>query len=280
MQKLLVTQNAEMMRRLHHYLQQRGIPVTVSEKGNQLELWVVQSSYTALAKDLINEFKADPDGAEAELQSAPRRAAPTTHTPSLPQQLLRQAGLVTISFAVLVTLVFISLNTQLAESVFAALRISPTFNDLPWTQPWRFITPTLLHFSVLHFLFNVFWWWYLGGRFERTYGSTYLLIALVFCGVISNVAQLYDSGPYFGGLSGVIYGLFGIAAVVGWQRPSHPLFLPNGLMIFMLVWLALGYTDLLWVNVANTAHLTGLISGLLVGVSLRMLEHANRKSAP
>jgi len=102
----------------------------------------------------------------------------------------------------------------------------------------------------------------------------------VFCGVISNVAQLYDSGPYFGGLSGVIYGLFGIAAIVGWQRPGHPLFLPNGLMIFMLVWLALGYTDLLWVNVANTAHLTGLLSGLLVGAALRMFEHVNRKSAP
>lgn len=280
MQKLLVTRNADMMRRLHHYLQQRGIPVTVSEKGNQLELWVVQSSYTALAKDLINQFKADPEGAEAELQATSRPTAASTRAPSLPQQLLRQAGIVTISYAALVTLVFITLNTQLAELVFQTLRISDTFNDLPWTQPWRFISPTLLHFSTLHFLFNVFWWWYLGGRFERTYGSTYLVLALVFCAVVSNVAQLYDSGPYFGGLSGVIYGLFGIATVVAWQRPRHPLFLPNGLIVFMLVWLALGYTDLLWVNVANTAHLTGLIAGLLVGVSLRLIEIVQRKQTP
>ena len=135
----------------------------------------------------------------------------------------------------------------------------------------------LLHFSLLHFLFNVFWWWYLGGRFERFYGSTYLLIALVFCGVFSNVMQFMVSGPYFGGLSGVVYGLFGLAVVVSWQRPRHPLFLPMGLIAFMLVWLLLGYTDLLWVSVANTAHSAGLIAGLVLGVALRYIEYFRKK---
>lgn len=277
MQKLLVTRNAEMMKRLHTYLQRRGIPVTVSEHGNQLELWLTQSSYSALAKDLINEFKADPDAAEAELESAPATAQPAKVSASMTQQLLQQAGLVTIIFAALVSLIFALLNTQLATAVFDSLRISDTFTDLPWNQPWRFLTPVLLHFSLLHFLFNVFWWWYLGGRFERFYGSTYLLIALVFCGVFSNVMQFMVSGPYFGGLSGVVYGLFGLAVVVSWQRPRHPLFLPMGLIAFMLVWLLLGYTDLLWVSVANTAHSAGLIAGLVLGVALRYIEYFRKK---
>ena len=277
MQKLLVTRNAEMMKRLHTYLQRRGIPVTVSEHGNQLELWLTQSSYSALAKDLINEFKADPDAAEAELESAPATAQPAKVSASMTQQLLQQAGLVTIIFAALVSLIFALLNTQLATAVFDSLRISDTFTDLPWNQPWRFLTPVLLHFSLLHFLFNVFWWWYLGGRFERFYGSAYLLIALVFCGVFSNVMQFMVSGPYFGGLSGVVYGLFGLAVVVSWQRPRHPLFLPMGLIAFMLVWLLLGYTDLLWVSVANTAHSAGLIAGLVLGVALRYIEYFRKK---
>ncbi|RUO50323.1 rhomboid family intramembrane serine protease [Pseudidiomarina aquimaris] len=277
MQKLLVTRNAEMMKRLHTYLQRRGIPVTVSEHGNQLELWLTQSSYSALAKDLINEFKADPDAAEAELESAPAATQPAKVSASMTQQLLQQAGLVTIIFAALVSLIFALLNTQLATAVFDSLRISDTFTDLPWNQPWRFLTPVLLHFSLLHFLFNVFWWWYLGGRFERFYGSTYLLIALVFCGVFSNVMQFMVSGPYFGGLSGVVYGLFGLAVVVSWQRPRHPLFLPMGLIAFMLVWLLLGYTDLLWVSVANTAHSAGLIAGLVLGVALRYIEYFRKK---
>lgn len=277
MQKLMVTRNAEMMKRLHSYLQRRGIPVTVSEQGNQLELWLTQSSYNALAKDLINEFKADPDAAEAELvtSSSPQKVA--TEMPSLSQQLLQQAGIVTIVFAALVSVIFALLNTQLATTVFDSLRISDTFTDLPWSQPWRFLTPALLHFSLLHFLFNVFWWWYLGGRFERYYGSTYLIIALVFCAGFSNIMQFMVSGPYFGGLSGVVYGLFGLAVIVSWQRPRHPLFLPIGLIVFMLVWLLLGYTDLLWVSVANTAHSTGLIAGLVLGIALRYVEYFRKK---
>lgn len=277
MQKLLVTRNADMMKRLHTYLQRRGIPVTVSENGNQLELWLTQSSYSALAKDLINAFKTDPDAAEAELNSTAAEPQARQKLPSITQQLLQQAGFVTISFAALVTLVFALLNTQLANVIFDLLRISDTFTDLPWAQPWRFLTPTLLHFSLLHFLFNVFWWWYLGGRFERFYGSSYLLIALIFCGVFSNLMQFMVSGPYFGGLSGVVYGLFGLAVVVSWQRPRHPLFLPVGLIVFMLVWLLLGYTDLLWVSVANTAHSAGLIAGLVLGIALRYVEYFRKK---
>ncbi|RUO56523.1 rhomboid family intramembrane serine protease [Pseudidiomarina homiensis] len=278
MQKLLVTRNAVMMKRLHSYLQRRGIPVTVSEHGNQLELWLTQSSYKALAKDLINEFKADPEAAEAELESASQSKPQVASKPdSMVQQLLQQAGIVTIVFAALVSLVFALLNTQLATAIFDALRISDTFTDVPWSQPWRLLTPVLLHFSLLHFLFNVFWWWYLGGRFERFYGSTYLVIALVFCGVFSNVMQFMVSGPYFGGLSGVVYGLFGLAVVVSWQRPRHPLFLPVGLIVFMLVWLLLGYTDLLWVSVANTAHSAGLIAGLVLGIALRYVEYFRKK---
>ena len=59
---------------------------------------------------------------------------------------------------------------------------------------------------------------------------------------------------------------------MAWQRPSHPLYLPPGLIGFLLFWLVLGYTDLLWVNVANTAHTAGLISGLLVGAVMRGLS--------
>ncbi|CAB0150640.1 Rhomboid protease GlpG [Pseudidiomarina piscicola] len=276
MQKLLTTRNAEMMKRLHSFLRGRGVPVTVSEHGNQLELWLVQSSYSAHAKELIKQFKADPEAAEADLAQAASQAPQPDKAPSLLQQLLQQAGLVTIVYAVLVTLVFVALNTALAMPLFENLRISDTFTDLPWQQPWRFITPTLLHFSILHFLFNVFWWWYLGGRFERSYGSGYLVIALVACGVFSNTMQFMVGGPYFGGLSGVVYGLFGIAVVVAWQRPRHPLYLPIGLIGFMLVWLLLGYTELLWVNVANTAHSAGLIAGLVLGLAIRLMEHLNR----
>lgn len=280
MQKLLTTRDAEMMANLYRYLQQNGVPVTVSEQGNQLELWLTVSSYHAHAKALIQAFKDNPELAKQVVEPSADNTLDNTREalpPSLMAMMLRQVGWFTALYAAAVVLIFIGLMTPLAEPILNALLFNPnSFEDLPWTQPWRFFSPALLHFSTLHILFNVFWWWYLGGRFERYYGSKWLILAFAFCAVASNTSQFIESGPYFGGLSGVVYGLFGIATVVGWKNPRHPLFLPNGLIIFMLAWLVLGYTGLLWVNIANTAHTAGLISGLLVGGIIRLLTQYGR----
>lgn len=272
MQKLYTTRDHATMEKLYGFMQQRGIPVTVSEHGEQLELWLIQTSYTALAKELLAEFKSNPKVADAGDTTMSADSAPNTGESSLVANLLSQAGRVTITFAVLVITVFLGQLSTLHDGLFELLRISDNFDTISWWQPWRVITPALLHFSLLHIIFNLFWWWYLGGRFEKLYGSGWLIVALVACASISNIAQFIVSGPYFGGLSGVVYGLFGIAVVMAWQRPSHPLYLPPGLIGFLLFWLVLGYTDLLWVNVANTAHTAGLISGLLVGGVMRGLS--------
>jgi GlpG protein len=282
MQKLLTTRDADMMANLYRYLQQNGVPVTVSEQGNQLELWLTVSSYHAHAKALIQTFKDNPDIANQAVEPADSQAAQpqqaNTNPPSILTIMLRQAGWFTAAYTVAVVLVFLGLMTPMAESILSALLFNPNnFENLPWAQPWRFVSPALLHFSVLHILFNVFWWWYLGGRFERYYGTKWLVLAFAVCAIASNTSQFIESGPYFGGLSGVVYGLFGVAAIVGWKNPRHPLFLPNGLIIFMLAWLVLGYTGLLWVNIANTAHTAGLVSGLVIGAAIRFLTQYGRQ---
>jgi GlpG protein len=52
--------------------------------------------------------------------------------------------------------------------------------------------------------------------------------------------------------------------------------LPNNLVYFLLGWLALGYFDVLWVNMANEAHLFGLISGCLMALATHQLA-GNRR---
>lgn len=273
MKRLLTTRDAEKMAQLYAYLQHHGVPVTVAEQGQNLELWLTMSSYHAHAKALIQVFNENPQLAQEVLASSHRDDELAT-PPSFIQQMRSQAGWFTRAYAAVVVLVFIGMYTSFIEPILSALLFNPNdFEALPWSEPWRFITPAMLHFSVLHIVFNVFWWWYLGGRFERYYGTGWLVLAFCVCAIASNTAQFLESGPYFGGLSGVVYGLFGIATIVGWKNPRHPLFLPNGLIIFMLVWLVLGYTDLLWVNIANTAHTVGLLSGLLVGGTIRGLTH-------
>jgi len=84
--------------------------------------------------------------------------------------------------------------------------------------------------------------------------------------IASNLAQFLVSGPNFGGLSGVVYALVGFVWWSGYLAPEKGLTLSKPIIGFLLFWLLLGFVDLLPVNVANTAHLVGLISGCLMAV--------------
>ena len=88
--------------------------------------------------------------------------------------------------------------------------------------------------------------------------------------VVSNLAQLIAVGPNFGGLSGVVYGVLGFVWFIGWLRPSWGIDLPKPVIGFMLLWLILGYADILWVNMANAAHTAGLVSGCAIAWFLHL----------
>ncbi|GFD93603.1 rhomboid family intramembrane serine protease GlpG [Alteromonas sp. KUL156] len=141
---------------------------------------------------------------------------------------------------------------------------------------WRLLGPAFIHFSALHIIFNLLWWGMLGARIERTLGVSMLLIVFLVSAAISNAAQALFSEPVqanlylFGGLSGVVYAVMGFVWWLGWLRPSWGLSLPNSIVGFMLVWLVLGYADILWVNMANAAHTAGLISGCLLAAALSL----------
>ncbi|GAB2907020.1 rhomboid family intramembrane serine protease GlpG [Rheinheimera gaetbuli] len=130
------------------------------------------------------------------------------------------------------------------------------------TQLWRWFTPMLLHFSLTHLVFNLAWWGYLGQQFERQLGFITLLSVTLSIALLSNAAQYFIVGPHFGGLSGVVYGLFGYFWIAGRLNPAQGLQISNGLAGFMLLWLVLGFMDILWVSMANWAHLGGLLAGI------------------
>lgn len=141
---------------------------------------------------------------------------------------------------------------------------------------WRLVTPIFLHFSALHILFNLLWIWVIGRRIEQLQGAMTLVGLTLFSGVASNFAQYVVSGPLFGGMSGVVFAVLGYSWV--WDRLHRPIFFtPPALMGFMLFWLALGYSGALEFMglgaIANTAHLIGLVAGLiwaaLMGLVLR-----------
>ena len=137
-------------------------------------------------------------------------------------------------------------------------------------QLWRLVTPVFLHFGWLHVTFNALWCWELGRRIEGMLGSLNLLGLFLVIAALSNAAQHQVSGPVlFGGLSGVVYGWLGFAWVAGRLHPGwRALAPPTPVMLFMVGWLVVciaGVVDVLGFNVANAAHVGGLLSGALLG---------------
>lgn len=164
------------------------------------------------------------------------------------------------------------------SSPYSWLKIQPLVVLTDNGQWWRVLGPALIHFSVLHIAFNLLWWWSLGKQIEKNFGLSSLLMLFVFSAAASNVAQLLVSGPNFGGLSGVVYALVGCVWWLGWLKPSWGLSLPKPIVGFLLVWLVVGYLNILPVDTANTAHTIGLISGCLFAWFLiTRSKNANRQ---
>lgn len=131
-------------------------------------------------------------------------------------------------------------------------------------QVHRIIAPIFLHLSVIHLLFNAMWLWDLGGALEKRLGARALLLLVLLVGSVSNFTQYLSSGPFFGGMSGVVYGLLGYLWLRGRCDPRLALRVNPGIITFMLLWLLLGFSGVLG-PVANAAHLSGLAMGMALG---------------
>jgi GlpG protein len=131
-------------------------------------------------------------------------------------------------------------------------------------QVWRLITPIFIHFGPLHLLFNMMWLNDLGAMIEKRQGMLKLALLVVVLAIASNLGQYWVDGPFFGGMSGVVYGLFGYVWLRGHCDPASGLALSPTTVWMMLVWYFLCLFNLIG-HVANAAHSVGLVVGVLLG---------------
>jgi GlpG protein len=141
---------------------------------------------------------------------------------------------------------------------------------------WRLVTPALMHGSFAHILLNMYWLYMIGTVVEDRYGSLKVLLLMLVLAVTSNVGQAVVVGPFFLGMSGVGYGIFGFAWMRAKYDPASGIRLDPGTVFIMMLWLVLCILAdmppfdallgrMLPTNVANTAHVVGLVVGMLIG---------------
>ncbi|TDO06208.1 MULTISPECIES: rhomboid family intramembrane serine protease [Halomonas] len=169
----------------------------------------------------------------------------------------------------------------LGDRVIAALTIVPLVvvngglafgnlgDALASGQVWRLLSPAFLHFGWMHLIFNMLWLWYFGRQVEALQGSARMLALLLVAGIGANLAQYATGSVLFGGMSGVDFALLAYVWLMSRRAPRSGFFVPQMLVVFMLGWLVFAMTDMAALvgfgNVANEAHLGGLVVGLVLG---------------
>ncbi|MFM7151405.1 MAG: rhomboid family intramembrane serine protease, partial [Gemmataceae bacterium] len=134
-------------------------------------------------------------------------------------------------------------------------------------------------FNFIHLVFNMLWLKVLGQAIEHVRGRTRFLAMVLVIAILSNVSQFFfqisldrtpwlnwQPSPFFGGMSGVVYGLFGYVWMKQRFEPQLGLGMSKENIVIMIGWLVICAMN--WMGpVANTAHLVGLLAGMVLGVA-------------
>jgi len=144
---------------------------------------------------------------------------------------------------------------------------------------WRPFTSAVLHINFIHAIFNVYWLAVFGPTIENWLGSYRTLGLIVLLAYVSSLAQ-YVYGNWLNadihahgsgvGLSGVVYGLFGLLWVGSWYRAELRLICNPQTVQLFIAWfffcVAVTYLD--WMRFGNLAHAAGWAQGMLLGMAI------------
>ena len=294
--------NIDQAQRFADHLRSSGIACTIDTGTEGFRVWVHDDDRVTDAKAELPAFLAEPnhqryrDASRRAVarfnEDAARIAAARKHTVNLAEKwnspsINQRMGtflLVGLSIAVACLVGFKPKPTDL---LIDKLWFSNdgTLNPILRGELWRLITPIFIHFSPMHILFNMMMTYQLGLVIESRVGTFKFLGMVLIIAALSNFAefrfgiQLFgvNNIKQFGGMSGVVYGLFGYCMIKGRFDPSSGLGLNQQAITSMLVWFVLCVVGVI-PNVANWAHGVGLLTGILIAAAETFVKPLLRRS--
>ncbi len=263
---------------LSYFLYSQRVPHQISEESGKQVIWTPDEEQAVLICSLYQQWQSG----ELQLHQAPQRRGldaggilrniPWKHFP--------------VTMGMMLVCILVALLTNFGDSwgmityfTFVPFKIAGNYlyfgsftSAMADGELWRVITPIFLHFGFAHLAFNMLSLFIFGSRLEQRQGGLHLLLIILATGLMSNFAQFHWGGDsaIFGGFSGVVYGLMGYC-MMRQKVDKHWFFdIPPVFYGFMLLWLLVGYTDILGAigfgNMANAAHTGGLLMGGLLGL--------------
>jgi membrane associated rhomboid family serine protease len=185
-----------------------------------------------------------------------------------------------IKFTPAVTLTLIALNVL----VYVAMGLS----GVSWTEPsiahavrwgadfgpltvsgewWRALTSTFVHFGIIHIALNMWCLWSLGSSLELFMGRKAFTVIYLLSGLMASLTSIaWNPWRVSAGASGAIFGVAGafVSYLYFKKAPMDPMQVRQKLKNLLIF---IGYNLLYGAagNVDNSAHLGGLIAGLILG---------------
>lgn len=267
---------------LGDYLLAQGIPNQIDHEEGLWSVWVHDDDHLDAARERLQTFENNPGDPEirqaveraSEIRTARKREAKRVRSKPIDMRthwhresmrpMAVSSVLVAISIGVFVVQNFVPDGMQYARWLFISDYRSPFLPEILRGQVWRLFTPMFLHFGLLHIFFNMSWMVFLGPMIEWRKGPWIFLAMVLVVALISNFAQYLFHGPAFGGMSGVVCGLFGYVWMMGKYNPALGMGVDKNMVIYFVAFLIISLI-FLGSYIANTAHFVGLGVGMLWG---------------
>ena len=190
------------------------------------------------------------------------------------------AATVPVRFVMVNVAVFVIVRVLALVCLLFAVDATPAIEllDMPSNpvklvhQPWSVISYMLLHYDVMHILFNMLWLYWFGAMFHQIFG-TRRFVGLYFLGGIGGALLYmlaYNVLPLFSSTEGLLLGasasVLAIVAATAVRQPDYKV----GLLFFgqiSLKWIAIVtiFIDVISIGSSNAgghiAHLGGALTG-------------------
>ena len=184
-------------------------------------------------------------------------------------------------------LILVNIFTYILFSLLIGLKIIPLdfiaikpSNILAGKDLWTLITSMFMHANFFHIFANMLSLFFLGSFIEKILGRKRYFYFYIIAGLVSGLFFVLlsliftsDLGIFAVGASGAIFGIAGLMIVLTPNLPLYVMFIPIPVKAKYAV---PGLLVLLWlislagnVPIGNTAHLGGLLIGLIYGYYLR-----------
>ncbi len=281
MRKIHSFEHENLALRFWNFLKKNSIDSSLEEDADDSwSVWVADEDQIDLAQNELNSFLQNPEdkkfiASNLESKSPELIKGSKQKKPSGFQQFDlgkqwrhadRAPGVYTLSIIITSVAIYLVSMVGYGNLIIDTFKLDArVFGG----EVWRFVTPILIHFHIFHIFFNMWWLFDLGTQIERKKGSKFFLTFVLLLALSSNmseylVQELSEGGRTFGGMSGVVYGLFGYVWAKCKFDPADGFRMDPTVAIIMFGFFFLCFTKVFG-NIANYAHTGGLLLGIAWG---------------